>query len=140
MCSLFALFLLSVLFVVVYGNFKSINITFRYRELILIRDFFLGFIKIHILYHASKKPIYGVGIMEEIKSRGYDVGPSLIYPALNSLKARGLLECSKRVVNGKFRKYYKITENDHELLEESMRKIAELVGGYLSDNTQKRRF
>jgi len=32
------------------------------------REFLLGFIKIHILYHASKEPIYGVGIKNEFYS------------------------------------------------------------------------
>ena len=30
------------------------------------REFFLGFIKIHILYHASKEPIFGVEIVKEL--------------------------------------------------------------------------
>ena len=28
----------------------------------LDREFFLGFIKIHILYHAVEEPIFGVGM------------------------------------------------------------------------------
>ncbi|MCX5995660.1 MAG: PadR family transcriptional regulator, partial [Chloroflexi bacterium] len=32
----------------------------------MLKDFFLGFVKIHILYHASKEPIYGVEILEEL--------------------------------------------------------------------------
>ncbi|MCW4016598.1 MAG: PadR family transcriptional regulator [Candidatus Bathyarchaeota archaeon] len=97
----------------------------------MIRSFFLGFIKIHILYHATKEPIYGVGIMKEIARHGYAVGPSLIYPTLQSLEKQGLLKSSKRVVGGKVRKYYKTTEKGRELLEESMTKIVELVNEVL---------
>ena len=32
----------------------------------MLRDFFLGMVKIHILYHASKEEVYGVALMEEL--------------------------------------------------------------------------
>ena len=41
----------------------------------LDREFFLGFIKIHILYHASKEPIFGVEIAEELARHGYSISP-----------------------------------------------------------------
>ncbi len=100
--------------------------------MILIRDFFLGFIKIHILYHASKEPIYGVGIMEEIGYHGYAVSPGLIYPTLKSLETQGLLKSDKQVIEGKVRKYYETTEKGLELLNESKKKIKELVNEVLN--------
>ena len=103
----------------------------RYRGLILFRDFFLGFIKIHVLYHASKEPIYGVGIMEELGRHGYVVSPGLIYPTLRSLEKQGFLKSSKRVIGGKVRKYYEITESGLEVLDESRKKITELVNEVL---------
>jgi len=42
------------------------------------REFFLGFIKIHILYHASKEPIFGVGIVEELSRHGYYLSPGTL--------------------------------------------------------------
>jgi len=30
----------------------------------MLKDFFLGFIKIHILYHASRDPIHGIQFTE----------------------------------------------------------------------------
>lgn len=93
----------------------------------MIRGFFLGFIKIHILYHASKEPIYGVGIMEELGRHGYAVSPGLIYPTLKSLEAQSLLKSAKQVIAGKVRKYYETTEEGLEILNESKKKIKELV-------------
>jgi len=93
----------------------------------VIRSFFLGFIKIHILHHASKEPICGVKIMEEIKRHGYQVSPGLIYPTLHSLERQGYLKGKREVAEGKVRKYYKITEKGLEMLEESKKKIKELV-------------
>jgi len=97
----------------------------------MFRDFFLGFIKIHILYHASKEPIYGTGIMEELERHGYHVSPGLIYPTLKSLEKQGLLKSNKQVIQGKVRKYYKITAKGLKLMEESRKKITELVNEVL---------
>jgi PadR family transcriptional regulator PadR len=35
---------------------------------------YLVFIRLHILYHANKEPIYGVELMEELRHHRYDVG------------------------------------------------------------------
>lgn len=48
----------------------------------LDREFFLGFVKIHILYHASIGPISGVEIAEELERHGYRLGPGTLYPTL----------------------------------------------------------
>ena len=94
---------------------------------IMIREFFLGFIKIHILHHASEAPIYGAEIIKEIRRHGYKVSPGLIYPTLHSLEKRGYLKSKRRVVQGKVRRYYEITEEGLKMLEESKRRIRELV-------------
>ena len=93
----------------------------------IIREFFLGFIKIHILYHASITPIYGVEIIEELKRHGYKAGPGLIYPTFHSLEENGYLEKDSRIVKGKVRKYYKITPKGLRILEDARQKIKELL-------------
>lgn len=97
----------------------------------MLRGFFLGFIKIHILYHASESPICGVEIIGEIRRHGYKVSPGVIYPTLHSLEREGLLKSSRRVVQGKVRKYYEITKKGLVMLENSRKKIKELVGEVL---------
>ena len=91
------------------------------------RKFFLGFIKIHILYHASEGEICGVGISEELSRHGYSISPGTLYPTLHSLERDGYLRSERRVVGGKMRKYYTITKSGLELLERSREKIRELV-------------
>ena len=44
------------------------------------RNFFLGFIKIHILYHASKEPIYGQEFSDELHRHGYEISFGTLYP------------------------------------------------------------
>lgn len=93
----------------------------------MIRDFFLGFIKIHILYHASKEPIYGLWLIEELDRHGYKLSPGTLYPILRSLEEKTLLESYQQTVEGKIRKYYKITLKGKEALAEARQKIKELV-------------
>ena len=93
----------------------------------LDREFFLGFIKIHILYHASKESIFGAEIADELARHGYSLSPGTLYPTLHRLEKEGYLESSSKVVNGKVRKYYKATAKGRLVLEQSKRKIRELV-------------
>ena len=93
----------------------------------LDREFFLGFIRIHILYHASIDPIYGVEIARELARHGYDISPGTLYPVLHRLAERGYLEGFSRLVDGKIRKYYRATDEGVKALERSKKKIIELV-------------
>jgi len=93
----------------------------------LDREFFLGFIKIHILYHASKEPIFGVEIAEELARHGYSISPGTLYPTLHRLEEEGYLESSSKVVSGKVRKYYQATGEGKLMLEQAKEKIRELV-------------
>ena len=93
----------------------------------LDREFFLGFIKIHILYHAAKEPIFGMEMAEELARHGYGVSPGTLYPILHRLEKDGYLEKSSKVVNGRVRKYYRATAEGKRVLTHSKRKIKELV-------------
>ena len=93
----------------------------------MLKDFFLGFVKIHTLYHASREPIYGAEIVEELGRHGYRLSPGTLYPTLHRLEREGYLTVEKRVVEGKVRKYYHITDQGMAILDEARRKIAELV-------------
>ncbi len=93
----------------------------------LDREFFLGFIKIHILYHASKEPIFGVEITEELARHGYSISPGTLYPTLHRLEKEGYLKSSSKAVNGRVRRYYRATAEGKLMLKESKKKIRELV-------------
>lgn len=91
------------------------------------RKLFLGFMQMHILYHAKREPIYGVWMMEELREHGYETGPGTLYPILHDLEALGLLCASSATINGKVRKYYSITEAGVRALEEGIEKATELL-------------
>ena len=93
----------------------------------LDREFFLGFIKIHILYHASKESIFGAEIMEELARHGYNISPGTLYPTLHRLEKEVYLKSSSKVVEGKVRKYYRATVEGKQVLEQSKKRIRELV-------------
>lgn len=93
----------------------------------MIRDFFLGFIKIHILHHAEQEPVYGLALIDELGHHGYELSPGTLYPILHQLEAKGYLLSEERVVGGKVRKYYAITVEGSAALVEARQKIQELV-------------
>ncbi len=93
----------------------------------MLRTFLLGFIKVHILYHAAHEPVYGAALMAELRRHGYEIGPGTLYPILHSLMKQGYLERQSRLVGGKVRKYYAITSLGRSALEETRPKVRELV-------------
>jgi len=99
----------------------------------LDREFFLGFIKIHILYHASKEPIFGVEIAKELARHGYSISPGTLYPTLHRLEKEGYLKSSHRVVNGRVRRYYQATAEGKQALEQSEKMIMELVNEVIKE-------
>ncbi|MBA7593541.1 Transcriptional regulator [subsurface metagenome] len=103
----------------------------------MLKDFFLGFVKIHILYHASKEPIYGVEILEELGRHGYRLSPGTLYPTLHRLTKEGYLSQQRKLVGGKVRKYYAITEQGLAALDEARGKITELVDEVLEETSDK---
>lgn len=92
----------------------------------MIRDLELAFIKIHILYHAEKEEVFGVGLMEELSRHGYQVGPGTLYPTLAKLEEGGYLTCRTCTVDHKQRKYYRVTPEGVALLNRMREKIKEL--------------
>jgi len=95
--------------------------------------FFGGFVRMHILYHATKEPIFGVEMMEELARHGYDVGAGTIYPILHQLEEVGYLTSSAEVVAGKTRKYYRATPEGTAALEATKAKLRELVKEVIDD-------
>lgn len=104
-----------------------LDISVRYRLAVMLKGFFLGFVKIHILYHASKAPVYGAEMLEELARHGYRLSPGTVYPTLHRLARDGFLVQQTRTVGGKVRKYYTITDRGLAALDESRGKIRELV-------------
>jgi DNA-binding PadR family transcriptional regulator len=94
---------------------------------IITRNFFLGFIRLHILYHADQEPVFGLDLIRELGRHGYNLSPGTLYPMLHGLEEDGFLQSKKQVVNGKVRRYYRATKNGKRALAEAHDKVRELV-------------
>ena len=93
----------------------------------ITRDFFLGFIRLHILYHASQGAIFGLDMIRELATHGYELSPGTLYPILHGMERDGFLQSEKQLVEGKIRKNYYITKEGKKALAEALMKVRELV-------------
>ncbi|MGG5462737.1 PadR family transcriptional regulator [Clostridium sp. B9] len=92
----------------------------------VLRKLFLGFIHIHILHHAKVSPFFGSQMIEELREHGYSMSPGTLYPILHNMERDGLLIRKDKLIDGKIRKYYSLTEEGNEILEEAKTKAFEL--------------
>jgi DNA-binding PadR family transcriptional regulator len=99
----------------------------------VLRHLFLGFIRLHVLYHAGKEAICGAELMEELQHHGYDIGPGTLYPVLHQMQKQGLLISSDEVVDGKRRKNLTITPAGRKLLAKAREQLRELAAEILDD-------
>lgn len=99
----------------------------------IFRDIFLAFVRVHLLYHAAEGPIYGLEMIQELARHGYEMSPGTLYPIFHSLEAAGYLTHERQAVNGKVRKYYRITPQGREMLTRLRPKIRELVNEVLEN-------
>lgn len=102
---------------------KSItNITIKMKH----RELYSGLIRIHILYHANKEPLYGLWLIEELGRHGYKISPGTLYPILHNMEKRGYLTSRKKLHGGKYRRVYRITEEGRSALKAANLKVREL--------------
>ncbi len=99
----------------------------------VFRDLELGAMRAHVLHHASRAPVYGSWMLEELRRHGYDLSYGTLYPALHRMEEEGLLSREDRVEGGRVRKYYSATGEGTRELERVRAMIRELyhevVGG-----------
>jgi DNA-binding PadR family transcriptional regulator len=100
------------------------------------RHFFTGFIRLHILYHAVKEPIYGAEITEELVRHGYRISQGTLYPTLHLLETLGYLHSRSQMVQGRRRRYYRATAAGRRVLSEARAKLQELVAEVIEDHDQ----
>ena len=103
----------------------------------IFRDFFLGFVRVHLLHHAAEGPIYGREMQGELARHGYELSPGTLYPILHGMAKAGLLASEQEAVQGKIRKYYRITDAGRETLALLRPKVRELVNEVLLDKEAK---
>ena len=93
----------------------------------LNREILLAFWKVHILYHAGERAVYGLWLMEELAEHGYRLSPGTLYPILERMERNGWLHSRQRG-HVKSRRMYRITAEGGRVLREVRGWITELHG------------
>lgn len=106
-----------------------------------MRDKFLyaGLIRLHVLHHAAKEPIYGLAMIEELDRHGYRISAGTLYPILHGLEARGLLSSTEERTGSAARRIYRATPEGVEALATARHKVRELFGELFEDEEEDQR-
>src|SRR4030065_290836 len=71
------------------------------------RDLYSGLIRLHILHHAEKESIFGLGMIEELARHGYRLSAGTLYPILHGLEERGYLSSIEQRTGSATRRIYR---------------------------------
>jgi DNA-binding PadR family transcriptional regulator len=93
------------------------------------KDLLSGFIRIHILHHASQHEIYGQWIIEELARHGYRLSPRTLYPMLHAMERRGYLSSQEQRRGRSVRRLYRATKLGRDGLALARIRLKELTGG-----------
>ena len=92
------------------------------------RYLYAGLIRLHVLYHATKEPVYGLALIEELRRHGYELSAGTLYPILHGLEEKGYLVSTKERASNSERRVYKATKSGRVALAHAKVKVRELVG------------
>ncbi|KDE99463.1 PadR family transcriptional regulator [Mycolicibacterium aromaticivorans JS19b1 = JCM 16368] len=98
-----------------------------------MREFQRGAVRLHILHHAAEHGVHGAWITEELARHGYDISPGTLYPTLHRMEADGLLSSKQRIVDGRTRRVYRVTQAGRRALREDRKALEELAREVLGD-------
>jgi DNA-binding PadR family transcriptional regulator len=102
------------------------------------RDLYAGLIKLHVLHHAAKEPVYGLAMIEELGRHGYKLSPGTLYPILHRLEAHGYLASTKKRAGSVERRLYRATKAGRAALAAAKLKVRELFGELFEDEAERR--
>jgi PadR family transcriptional regulator, regulatory protein PadR len=97
------------------------------------QDLYGGLIRLHILHHASKGPVFGLWFIEELARHGYKLSPGTLYPLLHGLERKGYLRSTNERSGKSARRMYRATPLGHKVLVAAREKVSELFGELLED-------
>jgi DNA-binding PadR family transcriptional regulator len=92
------------------------------------QEFYGGLIRLHVLHHAAKAPVFGLWLIEELQHHGYRIGPGTLYPILHALERRGLLRSTTQRQGRAVRRIYATTAAGRRTLANAKGKVRELFG------------
>jgi PadR family transcriptional regulator PadR len=84
-------------------------------------------VRLVVLHQAAQGPIYGGRLSKFLREQGYTISPGSLYLLLHLLEKAGFLVSRLKVYRGRVRKYYEITPQGQDCLNEMRREVADLV-------------
>lgn len=84
-----------------------------------------GIVEVCVLATLRKEPSYGYKIISDI-SELIEISESTLYPILRRLETQKLLETYNQEFNGRTRKYYKITAQGNDKINEFINEWREM--------------
>lgn len=90
------------------------------------KDLYSGLIRLHVLHHAVEEPIFGLGMIEELRRHGYHISPGTLYPLLHGLERKGYLRSTEQSNGKSRRKVYHATPLGRKALKTAKTKVHEL--------------
>jgi PadR family transcriptional regulator PadR len=115
-----------------YSLSKFDNLDY-YQGLMSDKELYSGMIRLHILFHASKRPVFGLWIIEELGRHGYKLSPGTLYPILHALERKGYLRSRVERDGRQVRRMYRVTPAGRKALVAAKVKVRELVGELFED-------
>lgn len=92
------------------------------------KDLVGGLIRLHILHHAAEAPVFGLGIVEELRRHGYEISAGTLYPMLHGLERKGYLVSRLVRAGRRGRRMYEITRRGRAALADARARVRELYG------------
>lgn len=92
------------------------------------QDLYGGLIRLHILHHAALQPLFGLGLIDELRHHGYQMSAGTLYPMLHGLERKGYLRSSLQATGRRQRRVYEITDHGRDALADARTKVRELFG------------
>ena len=97
------------------------------------QDLYAGLIRLHILHHAAKAPVFGLWFIEELGQHGYKLSPGTLYPLLHGLERKGYLRSTNDRSGKSVRRMYQATPTGRNALASARQKVSELFGELLEE-------
>ena len=91
---------------------------------------YAGLIRLHVLHHAAKEPIYGLAMIEELERHGYKISAGTLYPILHGLDLTSTEERSGSTA----RRLYRATPAGANALAAAKLKVREWFGELFEDD------
>jgi PadR family transcriptional regulator PadR len=92
------------------------------------QQIYSGLVRLHILHHACEGPVFGLGMIAELRRHGYRLSPGTLYPLLHGMERNGLLRSTTQSNGRRPRRVYVATAKGRKGLAAAKERVRELFG------------